>query len=110
MLKEKLLLILSGCATAISGTFYLHWFGFEESPFRVRVPHYSGPSWKKPTNVIRAEFMNELLKLIDWLILIGIVIIIILIVLKVVKALVVPLFQRKTTSNNVDSHEELTDE
>ena len=91
-----MLLILSGCASAITGTLYLHMFGFEESLFRLRVPHYSGPSWKKPSNVARAEVLNQLLNLIDWVILIGIVIIVILSVLRVVIALVLSLLKRNS--------------
>ena len=110
MQKDRFLLILSGCATMIAGTFYLHWFGFEESLFRLRVPRYSGPSWEKPPKVIFAEVMNKFLGLIDWIILIGTVIILILIVLKVAKYLIVSLFQRKRSSQNVESPEEFREE
>ena len=96
--KNKLYLILSGFATSVIGMLYLHFFGFEKSRFRVDVPRWSGPSWKKPGKVSRAEFMNDLFGMIDWVILIGIVIIIILIVVKVVKALVVSLFRSKRPS------------
>ena len=92
--KNKLFLILSGLATAAVGMLYLHFFGFEKSLFR-DVPGWSGPSWKKPAKVYLAEFMNGLMSLIDWVILIGIVIIVILIVVKVIKALVVSMFRRK---------------
>lgn len=98
MRKNKLLLILSGLATAAVGMLYLHFFGFEKSHFRVDVPRWSGPSWKKPEKISSAEFMNDLLSMIDWVILIGIVIIVILIVAKVVKALVVSLFRLKRPS------------
>ncbi len=99
MQKNKLFLILSGCAASVVGILYLHFFGFEKSRFRVDVPSYSGPSWEKPTKVFEAEVMNIFLSLIDWIILIGIVIIVILIVFKVVKALFVSLFQRKKTTS-----------
>jgi hypothetical protein len=103
MRKNKLFLILSGCVTAVVGIFYLHFFGFEKSQFRVDVPKWSGISWQKPVKISRAEFMNELLSIIDWVILIGTVIIVILMVAKVVKELIVSLFQPKKTSLKVDT-------
>jgi len=96
--KNKLFLILSGLATAAVGMLYLHFFGFAKSLFRVDVPNWSGPSRRRRMEISRAEFMNDLLSLIDWVILIGIVIIVILIVAKVIKALVVSMFQRKRSS------------
>lgn len=95
MAKNKLFLILSGLATAAVGMLYLHFFGFEKSLFRVDVPGWSGPSWKKPAKAYFAELMNGLMSMIDWVILIGIAIIVVLIVLKVVKVLIVSLFRRK---------------
>ena len=59
MRKNKLFLILSGCVTAVVGIFYLHFFGFEKSQFRVDVPKWSGISWQKPVKISRAESMND---------------------------------------------------
>ncbi len=119
MKKDKLLLILCGCAATIAGTFYLQWFGFEESPFKLRVPLPSAPRWKNPSDgiVFIVKVMNKLLSLIDWVILIGIVVILIgivvillLIGLKGAKYLVVSLFQRNRSSKNVESPEEYREE
>ena len=96
--KNKLFLILSGLATAAVGMLYLQFFGFEKSLLRVDVPRWSGPSRRKPMEVSRAEFINDLFSMIDWVILIGIVIIIILIVVKTIKALVISVFRRKRPS------------
>ena len=95
--KNKLFLILSGLATAAVGMLYLHFFGFEKSLFRVDVPQWS-PSRQQREKITRAEFMNDVLSLIDWVILIGIVIIVILIFVKTIKALVVSLFRGKRPS------------
>ncbi len=95
MRKNNLFLILSGCVAAAVGILYLHFFGFEKSRFRVDVPQWSGPSWKKPEKVAKAEFINDLFSMIDWVILIGVVIIVILIVAMVVTAFVVSLFRIK---------------
>lgn len=110
MRKENLFLILSGCATAIVGVLYLYFLGFEKSRFRVDVPEWSGPSWKKPAEVSLSEFMNGLLSIIDWVILIGIAIIVVLIVLKVVEALIASLFRRKQPSPEVDTPPEFTEQ
>lgn len=104
MKKDELLLILCGCAATIAGTFYLQWFGFEESPFKLRLPLPSAPRWKNPSDgiVFIVKVVNKFLSLIDWVILIGIVIILFLIVLKVAKYLLVSLFQRNRSSKNTD--------
>ncbi|MDE0484670.1 MAG: hypothetical protein OXI67_18995 [Candidatus Poribacteria bacterium] len=97
--KNKLFLILSGLAAAAVGMLYLHFFGFEKSLFRVDVPRWSvPPSRRQRMEISRAEFMNDVLSLIDWVILIGIVIIVILIFVKTIKALVVSLFRGKRPS------------
>ena len=119
-------MILCGCAATIAGTFYLQWFGFEDSPFKLRVPLPSAPRWKNPSDgiVFIVKVMNKLLSLIDWVILIGIVVILIgivviligivvillLIGLKGAKYLVVSLFQRNRSSKNVESPEEYREE
>ena len=112
-------MILCGCAATIAGTFYLQWFGFEDSPFKLRVPLPSAPSWKHPPDVIVfiVKVMNKLFSLIDWVILIGIVVIpigivviLLLIGLKGTKYLVVSLFQRNRSSKNVESPEEYREE
>ena len=97
-------MILCGCAATIAGTFYLQWFGFEESPFKLRLPLPSAPRWKNPSDgiVFIVKVVNKFLSLIDWVILIGIVIILFLIVLKVAKYLLVSLFQRNRSSKNTD--------
>ncbi len=105
-------MILCGCAATIAGTFYLRWFGFEDSPFNLRVPLPSAPRWKNPSDgiVFIVKVINKFLSLIDWVILIGIVIILFLIMLKVAKYLVVSLFQRNKSSKNVESPEEYREE
>ena len=110
MPKNKLFLILSGCAVSVVGILYLHFFGFENSRFRVDVPNWSGPIHRKPIKVFEAEVMNVFLSLIDWIILIGIVIIVTLIVFKVAKALFVSLFQRKKSTSKIDTSPESTEQ
>lgn len=95
MQKENLFLVLSGSVTVVISTLYLHFFGFENSLFRVKVPRYSGASWVKPPRVLKEEIFNNFMAFFDWVILIATAIIVLLIVGKVIKALIVSLFHRK---------------
>ena len=107
MKKEKFFIILSGCATALIGIVYLHYYGFKNSLFRVGVPPL--PNRPGPSNyqeIKSANRINDILGLMDWVILIATFIIVVLVIGIVVISLLAFIIRFKRIYPDTDVNDE----
>lgn len=102
MKKDKFFLILSGCATALIGMVYLHYFGFTNSLFRVVIPTYRNIPYHRTREIReridKANFINDILGWIDWIILITTFTIVVLVIAIVIISLLVYVLPIKSAS------------